>query len=254
MSINGISLNTLIKNTFISVPVPSETSPTRRSVSLPPGVRLAHSTIDDDKELQRKPSWADVSTDEDSTPSETAHGVDTDTDECSSCGAPSPTAPVTPLSSKAALFRPGGASFMPCQVVQDPLPYTFGQEAARMVTIMKKAVEESELAWQVEVVNQASGWFISIQMNEESHTEQVRTIAKQALLDAALESSCTYVLGYLSKPFVATPDGFTATLGAMRDESLACWDVYRKGVCRSAGQCGCLHPRCMMQLNVTLWV
>lgn len=274
MSINGIALNTSIKNTFIDLRVPSSDCPQlRRSNSVPPGLRLLTPTNDikpvdiksvDPFMLQRGETWADASTDDSEeeglSPADSVQGFDTDTDGGSTCGMAcanvegsprSPQAqPVTPLSSKAAPWQPQACRM----VVQDPLPYTFGQEAARMVTALKKAVDESELAWEVEVVNQASGWFISVQVKEVSVSDKVATIAKEALLHSASNSSCTYVLGYLRQPFTCRPNGFNATLGAMRDETQACWATYEKGFCRHPGCCKYLHPRCTMQLNVELWM
>lgn len=268
ISTNSLVLSRLIKNTFIDVPLKPDDSSSRRSTSAPPGLRFFHSTDADlklavakavggvarpaavpeaaEKPLQRRASWAEPSADAVREDSTSAGGSSRRSSLTSPPRSPSALT-MTPLSSKAAPWQPRS-------VVQDPLPYTFGQEAARLVTALKKAVEDSHLAWQVEVVNQASGWYISIQTVDLSHSDTVLQIAKKALLKAAKESSCTYVLGYLRMPFDDQPNGFNAVLGAMRDENRACWDAYGKGFCCNPGCCQNLHPTCRMQLNVALWV
>jgi len=277
VSINGIALSSFTKNTFLHVPTTD--SPMRRSSSLPHSLCIMGSSkvgsSKDDVKPRRTSSWADIDVSTEASedemtprlrsPSESAC-ADTDTEgdgkyevpypqhssQCPPCVADE-RPKLTPLSGKAKPWQP-------CAVLQDPLPYTFGQEAARMVTTLKKAVVDSNLAHGAEVTNQAGGLFISIQVMDEAHSARVLAIAKNVLLNASEDSECTYLLGYLRKPFTQFQNengevfGFSAVLGAMRDEGRACWDAYGKGFCGKPNGCGFLHPCCKMQLNVSVWM
>lgn len=262
--IDGIALNDHVKNTFIHVPVPAHMlkSP-RRSTSVPPGLRLlqptetaASTSTDDPFSIRKRPSWADASTDaseEDWSPSDSAHGNNSDAEsgdpsDCSPCE--SAAFPMgTRLSSKAAPWQPQAQ----CPL-SDPLPYTYGQESAHVLTILKKALMDTKLPQSIDVINKPGGWLVSIQMWDMSQRSRERAIhiAKKTLLEAISGTSCTYILGYHRRPFVTQPNGFSTLFGAMRDENQACWDAYCKGYCN--GRCELQHPACRMQVDVQMWM
>jgi hypothetical protein len=121
------------------------------------------------------------------------------------------------------------------------------------MTVTKEALEQSGLAHHVEIQNDGAGWFINIQVKHTDNTQRILSIAKNMLLQATSASTCTYVLGYKNRPWALQPFGFTAALGAMRDESQACWDAYGKGRCRDAMTCKYAHPCCVMHASVAVW-
>lgn len=77
--------------------------------------------------------------------------------------------------------------------------------------------------------------------------ELVKTlsIVKMALLDAAAESTNTYIVGYLKQPFATVgANGFSGRLGLVSaaDEETVCWDTYQKGFCPRPASCRWCHP------------
>merc|ERR1712232_198880 len=68
----------------------------------------------------------------------------------------------------------------------------------------------------------------------------------------AENSTCTYILGYGSRPFIPQSHGFLTTMCAMRDQSSACWDTYKYGFCHSRKTCPRSHPTCVVPLHVVL--
>lgn len=262
---DGINLKGLIKNTFIDVPVADSGSASKRSSSTPASFRSLQKCAEPIEFFQGT-AHTDTSTDasaEDVSPSDSVFGIDTDDEGSidtnggnydSHCEVPpppvdeNPLATATRLSSKAKPWQPQPQAMF----IRDPLPYEFGRQAAHVVTVAKEALESSGYVQNVDVVNEANAWGISIKMKDASLSEQAFSIAKDALLEGAANSTCTYVLGYLAKPFQVQKHGFSTVLCGMRDESRACWDAYSKGFCRKPERCKLLHPCCMMRVSVSL--
>jgi hypothetical protein len=74
---------------------------------------------------------------------------------------------------------------------------------------------------------------------------KILSIVKMALLDAAAESSNTYIVGYLKQPFSNVgANGFSGRLGTVSaaDEETVCWDTYQKGFCPRPATCRWCHP------------
>lgn len=73
----------------------------------------------------------------------------------------------------------------------------------------------------------------------------VRTLAKNAFLEAAEKSQQVFILGYGVEPFVEDRhDGFTATIGSVpvdRQHAI-CWDFWQKGFCQRLSTCRWCHP------------
>merc|ERR1719331_3249690 len=209
-----------------------------------------------DDSFCRVVSWADASTDasDDEESLMPSSGWDTDTEYDISSDVPPPPPPAasarTPLSSKAMPWQP---SFF----VQDCLPCTFDEEATRIITEVKQALEISGLTSQVDVMNTAGTWLISVRLIKKMRSsstarEQVMSIAQSLLLSAAAESSRTYVLGYMSEPFASTKSGFTAVLGELMDASRACMSAYGMGHCPHGKCCSSRHPESKMLLSFIL--
>jgi len=160
---------------------------------------------------------------------------------CSQCEQP-----IQKLSSKASCFKPRSAT----------------DEAARQhykdhfAGVMKSAMTAIRLSGHVanvEISDDTTGWSITIQPQgeEEWLTDLLLTVAKEALLSAASQSKCMYVMGYCApKPFIMRSQGFEAMLGAMESPSGACWHVFKKGFCRHGDECKKQHPPCQMPVHV----
>lgn len=261
----SIDLKGLVKNTFIDFKV-KVGSASKRSSSTPASFRTMTSKCAEPVGFFPSGNTnTDTSTDasaEDASPSDSfVFGIDTDDEGSSNSGGKyeCPTPPIddaaqhqpanaTRLSSKAQAFQPGRAPVF----IRDPLPYEFGRQAAHVVTIAKEAVEKAGCAANVDVLNEANAWTIYIDMIDTAWSEKALTVAKEALLEGAAGSTCTYVLGYLAKPFQVRGNGFSCILCGMRDEKRACWDAYAKGFCRNPERCSLLHPCCMMRVSVVL--
>lgn len=73
----------------------------------------------------------------------------------------------------------------------------------------------------------------------------LRTLAKNALLEANEKSEQIFILGYGVDPFFEESDlGFTATIGRVpvdRQHSI-CWDFWRTGFCQRLSTCRWCHP------------
>lgn len=198
-------------------------------------------------------------------------------------------APFTPLSSKAALFQPQ-TPFVPqaqhqtfvqqtfapenaaypvgplprrC-LVPPPAPAAaaprdsiFGQEASSIVRALKQVVESNN-AGNVQILCQPTGWTLCVQVNREQFKmsdlqearETVLELLKDSLFRSAEASSCAYVMGSHREPFVYEKNGWSVVLGAMVDETRACWDAYRNGFCRSRNVCKLDHPSVTVGIKV----
>jgi len=117
-------------------------------------------------------------------------------------------------------------------------------EVIRLTTVLMK---QSEYIRDVEISEDGGSWSVIIQPNviEENswQTEALIILAKKALLEAATNSTCIYVMGYRgSQPFSMRAQGFQATLGAMQDAATTCWHIFKKGFCRHGDMCCKQHP------------
>merc|ERR1719486_1289833 len=155
----------MIKNTFFDVRKQKEGSASRRISSEPAGFRPIMKESDkQDDSFCRVVSWADASTDasDDEKSLMPSSGSDTDTEDDIASDVPPPPPPPaasarTPLSSKAMPWQP---RFF----VQDCLPCTFDEEATRIITEVKQALEISGRTSQVDVMNTAGTWLISVRL------------------------------------------------------------------------------------------
>jgi len=73
----------------------------------------------------------------------------------------------------------------------------------------------------------------------------VRTLAKNAFLEAAEKSQQVFILGHGVEPFVDECQfGFTATIGSVPVDCqhAICWDFWQKGFCQRLSTCRWCHP------------
>lgn len=87
-------------------------------------------------------------------------------------------------------------------------------------------------------------------------------VLKKSLLDAALHSKGTYVLGYGTDPFKDEGWGLTSSFSATLSflppcrANSACWDAFEKGFCPRRSQCRWRHPEdgetCRLRLSLSV--
>lgn len=156
---------------------------------------------------------------------------------------------VTRLNTEAKVFTPG------CCLRQKP-PGTklnanarkrcarFRWQCQEVIMAAKEALERCGFVQSVEVLTEKSNWTVDAYVRPEYFQckEQALSKAKQALLDSAENSQGVYVMGYRSKPFMTTPDGFFVLLGVMTCIKEACWESFCYGYCGNEDTCTMQHP------------
>lgn len=147
--------------------------------------------------------------------------------------------PETPLRASAVAWQPAIDTWS--------LTQTLDQSVAKAVSMVKMALEASGATSNVDAFQVGHGWKIvaSRRRGYVGTTDSILVVAKVALLRAAEESKCTYVLGYESKAFEAKAGGFSCWLANMEDEHRACWNFYGKGFCTQGSRCHWHHPKKM---------
>jgi len=173
------------------------------------------------------------------------------------------------LSANARAWEPVGAQ-TPVQMQQNwtvptapqlapPPPFgapmgQFQQEVAATVMAVKSSLECSGFDICVDLMEHGQGWLVTVKvLSHDMHrAEYMITIAKETLLMSTEESSSVKVMGYRSVPFLPTPRGFLAMLGAVPDQSQACYNAYGKGFCRRGAACRWQHPPCMKSVKVSV--
>jgi len=184
-----------------------------------------------------------------------------------------PPVKVTKLSTQAKTFTPGSTqlstqakTFAPGCCLQQKPPGSklnansrkrcakFRWQCQQVILAAQEALAALIFVQSVELVAQKSSLSLDARMRPEysEKKEQALSKAKQALLDAAEQSQGVYVLGYRSKPFLATPDGFFVILGVMTCSKDACWDTFCYGCCRNEGACTLQHPVYQVPVYVNL--
>jgi len=132
----------------------------------------------------------------------------------------------------------------------------FKQEVADVALAVTAELESCTYADKVETFKDKSGqgWTIEVLPKEElkPHKEYLVSLAKNLLFSATSNSNNVYIMGYSAKPFVEKSQGFVTVLGAMQDESKACWDFYSKGACSRSCECRWEHAECLMPINIVI--
>lgn len=120
----------------------------------------------------------------------------------------------------------------------------FRWQCQQVVLAAKEVLTTCLFMQSVEFVTAKSNLSVNAYIRPEyfQSKEQALTKAKQALLNSAENSDGVYVLGYRSKPFLTTPEGFFTMLGVMTCMKEACWDTFCYGSCRNEGRCNLQHP------------
>mmetsp|Transcript_86730 Transcript_86730/g.273627 ORF Transcript_86730/g.273627 Transcript_86730/m.273627 type:complete len:384 (+) Transcript_86730:133-1284(+) len=138
--------------------------------------------------------------------------------------------------------------------VDDGAPTQFFQEALQAVSTVKAALQSWPCSRNLEVTGHAQGWIICIKVRAEDvpRAEYILKMAKEHLLWSTNDSPSLRVIGHRLAPFVSSPLSFTATLGAVLDDSKACYEAYGKGFCRRGHACRWQHPPCTKSIQVAV--
>jgi len=128
-------------------------------------------------------------------------------------------APMMPMNPQACVFQPA------------PEPVS---EVSMMLATTKVALLASPHVTAAEVSEGPPGatTTIVIEVLPEAKPQEILSLAKGALLDAAACSKNTYVMGYNKKPFTdISDDGFKASIVVDPGQTDVCWDLYQFGFC-----------------------
>lgn len=216
--------------------------------------------------------------------SDTAADVLTDASTCSECGTNTPssccfscmddaasprsacsmnftTTPVrqaaSRLISQGQRLNSKAIAFQPKADVNDPAMQHYGPRFAEVINCAKKIMQASECIKCVQL-DDTNGYTLILQPQHAAEgsgqqTQQLMTIAKEAILEASSKSKCIYVQGYAGlRPFTMKPQGFEATLTAMENARNACWHIFKKGFCRHGDACSKQHPVCQQTVQVVV--
>jgi len=129
------------------------------------------------------------------------------------------------------------------------------EQFEEVVDMAQEKLEASGAVVSTEVIEGPAGWTVTAHVRPErllEKREELLTLAKEALLQAADQLEGVYVLGYRTRPFTPLPNGFGATLASMSDPSRACWGTFSKGFCRNPETCRFQHPASRGAVNIAL--
>mmetsp|Transcript_56466 Transcript_56466/g.104553 ORF Transcript_56466/g.104553 Transcript_56466/m.104553 type:complete len:300 (+) Transcript_56466:253-1152(+) len=157
------------------------------------------------------------------------------------------------LSAKAKSFTPQTASSQGSISLKKPDDL----DCKHVVEFAREALSRTGYTAMVEMNAGTNGWSVVAWVLPQflCFVDIILTEAKNALLQGAAESKSIFVIGYDAWPFLQTPYGFSAVLGAMEDERQACWDFFSTGTCSRQGKCRWRHPVCKrpVEVEVRLW-
>jgi len=161
------------------------------------------------------------------------------------------------LNAKASLFQPRCEPQAENPAKQDAAKQDPKDQPAVQDVIdrARRTIEASPQVAHVEISGDMNGFHVVIKPlgDDEYQIESLSTLAQDALLEAAANSKCVYVMGYCApKPFTLRPQGFEAKLAAMENASQACWHLFKKGFCRHGAECRTEHPKCEVLVNVLI--
>jgi hypothetical protein len=134
---------------------------------------------------------------------------------------------------------------------------SIAEHFAEVIQEASNALEVSDLLEGVETSCGAHGCVILLRPScgADTSTTRILTLAEQSLRDAAAQSKVAYILGYCSPNMTAvSPLGFEITLGAMKNAKLACWHMFKRGVCRHGDRCRWQHPSVKLSVRVIVEV
>jgi len=163
-------------------------------------------------------------------------------------------APTKRLSSAAVAWKPSTAVVPKVIYGKFHRQYRDAVEQVRAAIASCKCVGQLNGKEAVKVQEGLQSWHVTVCLLPTSmhRKELLLSIAKEVLLYAAEHSESIYVLGYGRHPFTVCPDGFTARLGGLWEQSVLCCDAFVKGVCYREGCCKFQHPAYQSILKVSV--
>jgi hypothetical protein len=94
---------------------------------------------------------------------------------------------------------------------------------------------------------------LTLKQSHSHHQDLLTSFAQKAILRITEQTGGICVLGYATKPFIYTPDGFVTILGDVQHQDKACWQFYSQGYCTlSAQKCKLVHSQCTLPLSVVI--
>lgn len=262
-------ISVVVKHTFIDVSLPSTAQDSLRRSSVPAGMWLCPTGIDqgeicgvsdvstvsatgydDDRESEGESEDINsrrVSTEVTPQQLDAQQHETPQLDTCS--GRETRTALRTAL-------RPTAKAWQPMQgAAQAWQSQRFDKQVADIKAKVEVAMLCSGYDAEISIEKESNGYTVSVTMateNAERFGDNLLAEAQQTLLTASQQSSCVCVLGYGRRPFQPLNKGFIATLAEMQDEAMACWDMYAWGSCPYGCACNRQHPRSVAYIVVQL--
>jgi len=96
----------------------------------------------------------------------------------------------------------------------------------------------------VSIVKGQGIWSIIYRLRDQDMEcrDEVLELTKTYIQSAAKASNTFHLLGSRQDPFWPKQKGFSAQLGSMQDETMACWNFYDTGNCTKEDKCRWQHP------------
>lgn len=118
------------------------------------------------------------------------------------------------------------------------------------------ALMRSVQVQQVGKLQSGHDWFLeaSCQQTDLRSAQQNLFLAQQVMLCAAERSTNVYIIGYEKNPFMPMRGGFgfSAQLALVEDDTRACWDLLKTGICSRGCKCRWQHPSWQVSLNTVM--
>mmetsp|Transcript_69275 Transcript_69275/g.150783 ORF Transcript_69275/g.150783 Transcript_69275/m.150783 type:complete len:254 (+) Transcript_69275:173-934(+) len=243
LAVTEVAMTYTVRNTFIEIVREASSEEPRRSRSCPPQLqKLCRSANSADSKCNFEHFPEDFSTDAGTSDSAASDG--------SVAGEAPPSSPARKaLSTRAKAWKPSKRSCELGLPVEVALSLSVVVAAARLVLEGCSSVSRVEV-WKLHGRFKVHAHFAQ----EFSHLAQsALELAKTAMLEAAEQSSETYIVGYAATPFTQKSNGcgFEAQLALVSDETNACWDLLASGLCRRGCLCRWSHPAWQATVDVT---
>jgi len=155
-----------------------------------------------------------------------------------------PTRAMTPLNPKAALWQPL-AVFTKPKLSKEIQLTEFIQAIAGMVDGCAHEVENLiGVPVSVHTIQGQGVWSIIYRLRDQDMwcRDKVLELSQGYIQSAAKVSDVFHLLGCRRDPFRPKQKGFSALLGSMQDENVACWNLYDTGKCTKEDKCRWQHP------------
>lgn len=96
----------------------------------------------------------------------------------------------------------------------------------------------------VKRVRNGYGLVAQMQIVDALEKRRVVEAARQSVIRVVEGLRYARVVNIEGNAFTETTEGFSIELGGVRDDALACWDIYARGRCPRGVRCPWQHPTC----------